>query len=236
MFMKKLSIIIPVYNEKNTIEETIKRVESVNIESLEKDIILIDDCSNDGTREILEKYKARHKVIFLEKNLGKGYAVRQGFKEAAGDMTIIQDADLEYDPADYRELVKPLLEERADAVYGSRFLGGMADKNKIAYKRGYFFSRLLNRFSNFLNGAGLSDIYTCYKVFSREALNEISPRLVSNRFGIEVELTAYLAKNGFKIKEVPISYRGRTYEEGKKINWKDGLAAIWHIVRFNLFH
>ena len=232
--MPKLSIVIPVYNEKNTIKEILKRVEAVKLDGFEKEIIIIDDFSDDGTRNILEKLnRSNFKIFFQDKNRGKGAAVKKGFGESSGDIVLIQDADLEYNPADYPKLIQPLLESRADVVYGSRFL--KSSHSEIVYKRGYIFSRLLNLFSNFLSSLSLSDIYTCYKVFSRKAVDKIAPNIRSNRFGIEVELTAYVAKKKMKIAEVPISYEGRTYEEGKKINWKDGLAAVWHIVRFNLF-
>ena len=240
--MKKISIIIPVYNEKNTIREILKRVEEVKLDGFEKEIILIDDFSTDGTREILSAYEGfavggdnpNYKVFFQNRNMGKGKAVKRGFEEASGDIVLIQDADLEYDPNDYPKLTQPIIDGQADVVYGSRFLKSVID-NKIIYKRGYLFSRLLNWFSNFLSGFHLSDVYTCYKVFSRKAVDKIALDIKSNRFGIEVELTAYCAKKKIKIGEVPISYQGRTYKEGKKINWKDGLAAIWHIIRFNLF-
>lgn len=233
--MTKLSIIIPAYNEKNTIEEVIKKVESVDLGVVEKEIIIIDDKSTDGTKEILEKHKNKYQVIFLDRNQGKGSALREGFKRASGDIIIIQDADLEYDPNDYPKLIRPILQKEADVVYGSRFLKDPSLNNRIVYKRGYFFSRVLNWFSNILNGLRLSDIYTCYKVFSKEAVRKITPDIKSNRFGIDPELTALVAKNKFKVLDVPIRYWGRTYQEGKKINWKDGLAAIWHIIRFNLF-
>jgi len=231
--MIKLSIIIPVYNEKNTIKEVLRRIEAVHLDGLKKEIIIIDDFSNDGTKEILKGLGPAYKIFFQNKNMGKGRAVKRGFEEAGGDVVLIQDADLEYDPVDYPRLIQPIIDGRSDVVYGSRFL---KDSNsKIIYKRGYFFSRLLNWFSNFLSGLQLSDMYTCYKVFSKEAAQKIAPAIKSKRFGIDPELTALAAKNKFRILEVPIRYQGRTYQEGKKINWKDGLAAIFHIIRFNIF-
>ncbi|TSC74731.1 MAG: glycosyl transferase family protein [Parcubacteria group bacterium Gr01-1014_44] len=239
----KLSVIIPVYNEKRTLLELLARVEKVEIEGIsEKEIVLVDDFSTDGTREILHGLSRPHyKVVFHDKNLGKGAAVRTGFSQASGDIFLIQDADLEYDPQDYPVLLRPILDGRADVVYGSRFLAtlrpgsGQAVRNRVVYRHGYLFSRVLNWLSNILSGVPLSDMYTCYKVFSREAVQQISPHLRSKRFGIDPELTAWVGKFKFKIMEVPISYQGRTYAEGKKINWKDGLAAIWHIIKFNLF-
>ncbi len=234
----KLSIVIPVFNEKNTIREILKKVAGVDLGVIEKDIIIVDDCSTDGTAEILKNLEnGEYKVFFQEKNQGKGAALRRGFKESAGDIVIVQDADLEYDPADYPVILKSIVSGEADVVYGSRFLEpeGAPRQNRIVYRRGYLFSRILNWTSNILSGVELSDMYTCYKAFSRDALNRIYPRLESKRFGIDPELTAWAAKFNFKIKEAPISYSGRTYGEGKKINWKDGLAAVWHIIRFNLF-
>lgn len=239
----KLSIVIPVYNEKRTLGELLRRVEEVQIEGIqEKEIILVDDFSTDGTREILRglnapsdliQRKPSYKIIFHSQNQGKGRAVVTGFKQASGEVAIIQDADLEYDPQDYPRLLQPILTGQTEVVYGSRFLE--KNKNKTVYRHGYIFSKVLNIFSNFLTGMPLTDMYTCYKVFSRKSFEKIHPQLRSKRFGIDPELTAWAAKFNFKILEVPISYQGRTYAEGKKINWKDGLAAIWHIIRFNIF-
>ena len=240
---RKLSIIIPVFNEERTLALLISTVEGVPLE-LEKEIVLVDDCSTDGSREILNRLihittfnvvnpQVGYKAVFFEKNQGKGAAVKRGFQEATGDIVLIQDADLEYNPQDYPFLLRPILEGRAEVVYGSRFL--TPGRNKVVYYHGYVFSQILNRLSNFLSGAALSDMYTCYKVFSKNSLDKIHPRLRSKRFGIDPELTAWAAKFNFKITEVPISYQGRTYAEGKKINWKDGLAAVWHIIKFNLF-
>lgn len=231
----RLSIVIPVYNEKNTLEKILERVEKVRVEGIkEKEIILVDDFSTDGTRDILRGFTASHyKIAFHERNQGKGAAVKTGLAQATGDIVLIQDADLEYNPQEYPVLLKPILDGQAEVVYGSRFL--KSGQNKHIYRHGYLFSRALNSMSNFLSGAALTDMYTCYKVFSKNSLQKIQPNLRSKRFGIDPELTAWAAKFKFKITEVPISYQGRTYAEGKKINWKDGLAAIWHIIRFNLF-
>ncbi|MEK7603680.1 MAG: glycosyltransferase family 2 protein [Patescibacteria group bacterium] len=231
---RKLSIVIPVFNERKTISAVLAAIRKVEL-PMEKEIILVDDCSTDGSREIL-KALSGFKVILLDKNQGKGAAVKRGFGEATGDITLIQDGDLEYDPRDYAALVEPIIEGRADIVYGSRFIESERPrKNRIIYKRGYLFSKALNWMSNILSGARISDMYTCYKVLSRDSMDKIYPRLTSKRFGIDPELTALASKFNLKIEEVPISYRGRTYEEGKKINWKDGLAAIWHIIKFNIF-
>ena len=230
---KKLSIVIPVFNEERTLAILVSAVEKVDL-PLEKEIIFVDDFSSDGSRSILSEYGNKHKVIFLDKNQGKGAAVKRGFEAATGDIVLIQDADLEYNPRDYRDLIKPIMNGKADVVYGSRFLKSELH-NKLVYKRGYLFSRALNWMSNVLSGVRLTDMYTCYKVFSKDAINKIYPHIKSKRFGIDPELTAWVGKADLKVVEVPISYQGRTYEEGKKINWKDGLAAIWHIIRFNIF-
>jgi glycosyltransferase involved in cell wall biosynthesis len=226
----KLSIIIPVYNEKNTIEEIIHRV--LNAEAgLEKEIIVVDDCSQDGTRKILEELNhPKIKVYFHSKNQGKGAALQTGFSKAEGDIILIQDADLEYDPREYPVLLGPILDGRADAVYGSRFLGG---PHRVLFFWHYIGNRLLTTFSNMLSNLNLTDMETCYKVFKREILNKIT--IKSKKFGFEPEITTKLAKLKCKIYEVPISYSGRDYNEGKKIGWKDGIAAIFHIIRFKFF-
>jgi len=229
----KLSIVIPVYNEERTLRKLISAVEAVDL-PLKKEIILVDDGSTDGTREILKTMAGRHAVIFQDKNSGKGSATKRGFEEATGDIVLIQDADLEYNPQDYPALIKPIMDGVADVVYGSRFLES-GNKNSIVYKHGYFVSQALNQISNILSGVRLTDMYTCYKVFSKDAINKIYPHLKSKRFGIDPELTAWIGKMNLRVIEVPISYKGRTYEDGKKINWKDGLAAVWHIIRFNMF-
>lgn len=231
--MKKLSIIIPAYNEKNTIREIVAKVLPVVLPvGLEKEILIIDDGSIDGTREIL-KTMVEIKYIFHEKNLGKGGAIKTGFQKATGDILLIQDADLEYDPNEYGRLLAPILGGQADVVYGSRFIGG--DPHRVLYIWHYFANRFLTVLSNIFTGLNLTDMETCYKVFRREVADSFKDKLRSKRFGIEPELTARVASGKWRIYEVGISYYGRTYEEGKKINWKDGLAAIWHIVRFNLF-
>lgn len=232
MKIEKLSIIIPVFNEEKALNKLINLIEGAD-SPYEKELIFIDDGSTDGSRNILKNYEYKYKVIFFDKNYGKGAAVRKGFKEATGDVILIQDADLEYDPNEYNVLLKPILDDRADVVYGSRFITHYP--RRILYNTHFLANKFLTSFSNFFTNLNLSDMETGYKVFLSKAAKEILPCLKSNRFGIEVELTAQIAKHKFRIYEVGISYSGRTYEEGKKINWKDGLAAIWHILRFNLF-
>lgn len=225
----KISIVIPVYNEINTILELYAAVKAV---PQEKEIILVDDGSTDGTRELLKQLNdSDTTVILLDRNKGKGAALRSGFQKATGDIVIIQDADLEYDPQQYPKLIQPILEGKADVVYGSRFVTG-------EYRRVLFFWHMLgNTFltflSNMLTNLNLSDMETCYKVFTRDILNRLT--IEEDRFGFEPEITAKIAKMNVRIYEVGISYSGRTYKEGKKIGWKDGLSAIRCILKYNLF-
>ena len=229
MVSVKLSIVIPVYNEKDTLNTLLTRVEAVDYE---KEIVLVDDCSTDGTREIVENYKNKkgYTVLIHPLNRGKGAALRTGFAQASGDIIIIQDADLEYDPKDYGKLLEPILDGRADVVYGSRFLGG---PHRVLFFWHYLGNMALTLLSNMLTNLNLTDMETCYKVFTRQVLESIT--LKCDRFGFEPEFTCKVSKRNFRIYEVPISYSGRDYSEGKKIGWKDGVAAIWYIIRFRLF-
>ncbi|MBT3690271.1 glycosyltransferase family 2 protein [bacterium] len=231
--MKKLSIIIPVYNEKNTINKLLKLVESVELPDIEKEIIIIDDKSTDGTRDILKMLTDQYKVILKDENGGKGSAITLGFKEATGDILIIQDADLEYDPKEYIDVLSPILENKADVVYGSRFIS--SKPHRVLYFWHSVGNRVLTTFSNMLTNLTLTDMETCYKAFNRQAIDYLKDRLSAQKFGIEPQITALVSKGKFRIYEVGISYYGRTYEEGKKINWKDGIAAFWHIIKYNLF-
>ena len=223
----RLSIVIPVYNEKETILSLISRVNNVPIE---KEIIIVDDYSTDGTREVLKDFSHNNvKIFFHETNQGKGAALRTGFKHVHGDIVIIQDADLEYNPDEYPHVIAPIIDGHADAVFGSRFLGG---PHRVHLFWHYVGNTLLTTLSNMFTNINLTDMETCYKAFKASLLQQFT--IESDRFGIEPELTAKLARLKCRIYEVPISYSGRDYSEGKKIGWKDGLAAIYWILYYNL--
>ncbi|MFC1757081.1 glycosyltransferase family 2 protein [Patescibacteria group bacterium] len=229
----RLSIVIPVYNEKNNIIEVLRRVDAVGL-PLEKEVIIVDDGSTDGTRDILKSIsQPKYRVIMKNRNEGKGSALKEGFLEATGDIIIIQDADLEYDPNDYIKVIQPIIDGKADAVYGSRFV--TSEPRRVLYYWHYLGNRTLTFFSNVLTNFNLSDMETCYKAFNKNTLDSFKHKLRSKKFGIEPEITARIAKAKCRVCEVGISYHGRTYEEGKKIGWKDGVAAVGHIIRFNIF-
>lgn len=228
----KVSIVIPCYNEAKTISQIITAVRQSPIDN--KEIILIDDYSTDGTREIIKRdiEPKIDKVIYHEKNLGKGSSLSSGFKEATGEIIIIQDADTEYDPNEYPKLLKPIFENKADIVYGSRFISG--ESRRVLFFWHYVGNRFLTQLSNMFTNLTLSDMETCYKAFRKEVLQAIT--IEENRFGFEPEITAKISKlNNIRIYEVGISYAGRTYREGKKISWKDGIRAIYCILKYNLF-
>jgi glycosyltransferase involved in cell wall biosynthesis len=243
----KISIVVPVYNERNTVEEILRRVLET---SLRKEVIVVDDGSSDGTREILEAMAERQRsgaesasaqdggeaipladvrFLFQARNQGKGAALRRGFSVATGDIVLVQDADLEYDPRDYPRLLEPIIDGRADVVYGSRFLGG---PQRVHYFWHYVANKFLTLLSDMLTNLKITDMETCYKVFRREVLTGI--QLKSDRFGFEPEITAKVAKGKWRVYEVPITYAGRTYEEGKKITWRDGMHALWCILRYRI--
>lgn len=248
-----LSVIIPVYNEDQFILPLLEQVQQASLEGIHKEIIIVDDASTDSTVELLKKLnntesstvtlqtpdgeKSSHEIntsnltiLFNDQNRGKGASLRRGFSEASGDVLIVQDADLEYDPEEYTKLLEPIREGKADVVYGSRFRGG---PQRVLYFWHYAGNNFLTLLSNMFTNLNLSDMETCYKMFQREVIENIN--LEQNRFGFEPEITAKVAKNGYRIYEVPISYHGRTYEEGKKIGWKDGFKTLWCIFKYNLF-
>ena len=230
---KKLSIIIPVYNEENTIQAILKRINECKINDLDFEIIIVNDGSTDGTLKIIkENEKLFNHFINIEKNNGKGFAIKSGLKFATGDYIILQDADLEYDPSEYSKLLNPIISNKADVVYGSRFLGN--DERRVLYFWHTIGNKFLTLLSNMLSNLNLTDMEVCYKVFKAEVIKNIN--LQENKFGFEPEVTAKIAKKNIKIYEVGIKYFGRKYSEGKKITWKDGFSAIRCIIKYNLFN
>lgn len=227
----KLSVVIPCYNEVMTLREIVSAVRNSGYEDLE--IIIVDDFSTDGSRDLLkgELSSAVEKILFHDKNMGKGAALRTGFQAATGDLVIVQDADLEYDPREFLKLAAPILEGKADVVYGSRFAGG--ESHRVIYYWHSLGNAFLTTLSNMFTNINLTDMETCYKMFRREVIQSLD--LKENRFGFEPEVTAKLARKGVRIYEVGISYSGRTYQEGKKIGWKDGVRAIYAILKYNVF-
>jgi glycosyltransferase involved in cell wall biosynthesis len=225
----KLSIVIPVYNERNTLEEIIRRVEAVD---LSKQIIAVDDHSTDGSEEMLEQMQQQDRLVLCrhEINRGKGAALKTGFARATGELVVVQDADLEYDPADYRKLMEPIVRGDADVVIGSRFIGG--ESHRVLYYWHSVGNAIITTASNMFTNLNLTDIECCYKMFRREVIQSIE--IEENRFGFEPEIVAKVARKGCRVFEVGVSYSGRTYREGKKINWKDGLRAIYCVVRYNV--
>lgn len=233
---KKLSVIMPCYNEKNTINKIVDEVFKVSLGNTKIELIIVDDGSKDGTRDMLKKLAAKNssiKLIFQNKNEGKGAALKKGILESSGDVVVIQDADLEYDPQEYKRLIYPMERGHADVVYGSRFIGG--EPHRIIYYRNQIANKFLTFLSNAFTGLNLTDMETCYKMFRGDLVRELAKNLKAKRFGFEPEITARVAKSGARVYEVGISYYGRSKEEGKKIGYRDGVRAIWEIIYFNLF-
>jgi len=235
--IKTLTVIIPAYNEEKTVQQILELVTGVKIQEIQMEIVVVDDCSTDQTKSIVETYISQHKehsirLCSQEKNMGKGAAIHRGIEEATGDFLVIQDADLEYDPNEYKALLGPLLMDKADVVYGSRFMG--SNPHRILFFWHSIGNKFLTFLSNMFNNLNLTDMETCYKMFRSEIIKKIYLR--ENRFGFEPEVTAKISRvPGIRIYEVGISYYGRTYHEGKKINWKDGFRAIYCIIKYGLF-
>ncbi len=227
--VKKLSIVIPVYNEENTLQALVDKVREVDLGGIRKEIVLVDDASTDKSKDILQKLKKEDSsltVIYKEENSGKGATLREGFKHTSGDYVIVQDADLEYEPEDYNKLMRALEEDHVDVVYGSRFSGNYEDMSNLHYVG----NKLLTLATNILFGVMLTDMETCYKLMPGDFIRKLN--IVSARFNFEPEITAKILKSGKRIKEVPISYKGRSHSEGKKITWRDGLSAVFTLLRF----
>ena len=224
----RLSIIIPIYNEVGTLDKIVDKVVGVDLGGIEKEILLVDDGSTDGTRDLLKNYASREgfKVVLHKRNAGKGRSVRTGIDNATGDIILIQDADLEYDPQDFPKLLAPIIDGRADVVYGSRFKG----EGRAFLATHYYGNKFITFVANLLYNTCLTDIETCYKAFRREVFDKV--KLKSDRFEIEPEITAKIYKNHFRVYEVPISYSGRDFAEGKKITWRDGIGAIWTLIKY----